>query len=209
VTPVDAHSTTTPRTDRAAAAGTVVFAIAVPGTVAGLLPWWLAGRRQHPPLLGARWTRTVGTALIAAGVPLVADAFVRFVRARGTPAPIAETHELVVDGPYRITRNPQYVGVVAVVTGEGLLWGSGRVLAYAAYLAASFHRWVRVYEEPRLRHRFGAAYERYQRRVSRWLPRPSGVRPVWSDSSGAEAARSPGVFDDRETPGLPRTPPPS
>jgi len=150
----------------AAAIGTVAFAATVPATVIGVIPRWLAQGREPPPAPPAQ--RRLGSALCAAGLLLVADAFVRFVRARGTPAPVAETEELVTSGPYRWMRNPQYVGVVATVAGQGLRWNSPPVLAYAGYLAVAFHTWVRVYEEPRLHERFGAAYERYTANVPRW-----------------------------------------
>jgi protein-S-isoprenylcysteine O-methyltransferase Ste14 len=157
---------------RTAALGTLAFAATVPATVVGVIPRRLAtrGTSQREPV--ALPLRAAGLVLMFSGAPLVADAFVRFVRNRGTPAPIAETADLVVSGPYRVTRNPQYVGVVAVVAGQGLLWREWRVLAYAAGLAAAFDRWVKVYEEPRLRRRFGADYARYAARVPRWLGRP-------------------------------------
>jgi hypothetical protein len=60
-----------------AAIGTVAFAATVPATVIGVLPRWLAQRRERPPAHPAQ--RHLGSALYAAGLPLVADAFVRFV----------------------------------------------------------------------------------------------------------------------------------
>jgi protein-S-isoprenylcysteine O-methyltransferase Ste14 len=153
----------------AAAAGTVAFAATVPATVVWVVPRRMADRADQHELADRRSQRWVGSALIVAGLPLVTDAFVRFARARGTPAPIAETAELVATGPYRYTRNPQYVGVVAMVAGQGLLWNSGRVLVYTAALVGAFDTWVRVYEEPRLRARFGDDYEHYRRRVPRWI----------------------------------------
>ena len=159
----------------AAAIGTVAFAATVPATVIGVLPRWLARRRETPPPPPAQ--HHLGTALCAAGLPLVADAFLRFVRARGTPAPIAETEELVTTGPYRWMRNPQYVGVIATVAGQGLRWNSPAVLAYAGYLGVAFHTWVRIYEEPRLHERFGHDYARYTASVPRWPgPRPRRSR---------------------------------
>jgi protein-S-isoprenylcysteine O-methyltransferase Ste14 len=154
-----------------ATAGTLVFAATVPATVAWAFPRWLAERASRDDVVVGPSQRWVGTALVAAGLPLVVDAFVRFVRARGTPAPIAETEDLVTSGPYGRTRNPQYVGVVAMVVGQGLRWNSGRVLSYAAGLVVAFDTWVRVYEEPRLRARFGDDFERYLRRVPRWIGR--------------------------------------
>jgi protein-S-isoprenylcysteine O-methyltransferase Ste14 len=168
-----------------AAIGTVAFAVTVPATVIGALPRWLARGREPPPAPATQ--RHLGTALCAAGLPLVADAFVRFVRARGTPAPVAETEELVTSGPYRWVRNPQYVGVIATVAGRGLRWNSRPVLAYAGYLVVAFHTWVRRYEEPRLHERFGAAYEAYAASVPRWprpLPRATASRSRSRSPSG-------------------------
>ncbi|HSK22524.1 MAG TPA: isoprenylcysteine carboxylmethyltransferase family protein [Egicoccus sp.] len=158
---------------RGAAAGTVLFAATVPVTVAGLTPWWLAGRPAAPSAtpLGAR---VVGATMIVGGSLLVGASFVRFVRARGTPAPIAETEALVAAGPYRFTRNPQYVGVLAVATGQACWWWSRPAGWYAVALAGVFHTFVRIYEEPRLRRRFPAEYDRFTSEVPRWLWR-SGV----------------------------------
>jgi protein-S-isoprenylcysteine O-methyltransferase Ste14 len=182
---------------RTAAIGTVVFATTVPATVAGVIPRWLAGHERgarRPRRLG----RVVGGSMVAGGLPLVADAFVRFVRAHGTPSPAAETEELVTSGPYGISRNPQYVGVVATVAGQGLWWGSRRVLLYAVWLAVVFDTWVRIYEEPRLRRRFGPAYDRYTRAVPRWVgpARP----PARSNPSRPLAGRTSMLQDDRVEP---------
>jgi protein-S-isoprenylcysteine O-methyltransferase Ste14 len=152
-----------------AAVGTVAFAATVPVTVAGLVPRWLAGPRRVQPRGARPWQRAFAATAITGGLALVGDAFVRFVRARGTPAPIAETEHLVATGPYRWTRNPQYVGVVAIVAGQGVRWGSPPVALYAVGLALGFDGWVRRYEEPRLRRRHGNDYRRYVARVPRWF----------------------------------------
>jgi protein-S-isoprenylcysteine O-methyltransferase Ste14 len=153
----------------AAAVGTVAFAATVPVTVAGVVPRWLAGRQRVVQRGPALWRRVLGGAAIGGGMTLVGDAFVRFVRARGTPSPVAETEHLVATGPYRWSRNPQYVGVVAIVAGQGVRWWSPPVLLYAAGLALGFDGWVRWYEEPRLRRRHGNEYRRYVARVPRWF----------------------------------------
>lgn len=79
----------------------------------------------------------------------------------------------MVGGPFRYVRNPGYVAVVAMVLGQGVLFASGPVLAYAALLALGFHLFVVRYEEPTLRRQFGAEYDDYCRRVPRWWPRLS------------------------------------
>jgi protein-S-isoprenylcysteine O-methyltransferase Ste14 len=102
--------------------------------------------------------------------------FVRFLlhfvgEGQGTPAPIAPTKHLVVGGPFRRVRNPGYIGVLSMVLGQGLFFGSAPVVAYAALLAVGFHLFVVLYEEPTLRRQFGEEYEAYCRRVPRWVPR--------------------------------------
>jgi len=93
---------------------------------------------------------------------------------RGTPNPADPPQELVVRGLYKFTRNPMYVGIILVLLGETTLFASPTLLLYTAAIFAVFHLWVIYYEEPALRRKFGQAYERYCRRVSRWIPRLVG-----------------------------------
>lgn len=155
---------------RAAAITTTVFAFAAPGMVAGVLPWQVRGEAS-PHLPGGPLSRIIGSGLVLGGSAIVTDCFVRFVRARGTPAPVAETEDLVATGLYRYTRNPQYVGVLSVIAGQAVLWRSPRILAYGAVVATCFNLTVHLYEEPRLRRRFGDHYVRFTEQVPRW-PRP-------------------------------------
>jgi protein-S-isoprenylcysteine O-methyltransferase Ste14 len=160
--------------------GSLLFLLLAPGTVAGLVPWWISGWHLGPPLLASGWTRWLGVALMAAGAPALFDSFARFaLQGRGTPAPILPTEHLVVTGLYRHVRNPMYLGVVTVVLGQGLLIGSLRVLGYGAALWLTFHLFVLGYEEPKLRQSSGAEYDRFLRGVPRWLPR---LRP-WNEAN--------------------------
>lgn len=75
----------------------------------------------------------------------------------------------MVKGLYRFTRNPMYVGVLSVILGQALGYGSRSVAIYAGVVFAAFYLLVRLYEEPTLRRLFGAQYEEYCRHVPRWL----------------------------------------
>lgn len=158
-----------------AAAGSLLFLVLAPGVVSGVVPWWLTQWDARTP---APWwgpLRVVGVVLLAAGVLVLLHAFVRFVmEGVGTPSPVAPTERLVVGGLYRYVRNPMYLAVVAVVVGQALLLGRLELLLYAAALVVAFVAFVRWYEEPTLRRRFGAGYEAYSRAVPAWWPR---VRP--------------------------------
>ena len=154
---------------RTAAAGSVLFLGAAPGVVAGVVPWWLTGWEAAPVPAGVR---AAGAALAVAGAGVLLHAFGRFVvEGLGTPAPVAPTERLVVGGLYRHVRNPMYLAVEAVVVGQALLLGRPLLFAYAAVLGAVFAAFVRGYEEPALRDRYGADYEEYRRSVPGWLPR--------------------------------------
>lgn len=78
---------------------------------------------------------------------------------------------LVLAGPYLYVRNPLLAGLVLALAGTALATGSGRLAAATLVVAAAAQAWVVRREEPRLRARFGRAYEEYLRRVPRWLPR--------------------------------------
>jgi protein-S-isoprenylcysteine O-methyltransferase Ste14 len=161
-----------------ATAGSLVFLALVPGVVAGVIPWLLTGWRVEEPLPHWLPLRVAGLVLVTAGVIVLVEAFVRFVaEGSGTPAPISPTERLVVGGFYRYVRNPMYLAVGATIVGQALLLGQPVLLLYAAGYSVAVAAFVRWYEEPTLRGRFGEGYERYRRAVPRWRPR----RRPWVD----------------------------
>jgi protein-S-isoprenylcysteine O-methyltransferase Ste14 len=96
---------------------------------------------------------------------------------RGTPAPFDPPRRLVVRGPYRLLRNPMYVGAALTLAGAAVVFHSLVLLGYLALLAVIVQAMVVWYEEPTLRRLFGAEYDEYRRHVHRWLPRqPSHSR---------------------------------
>lgn len=152
-------------------AGTVVFLVVAPGIVAGLVPWLISGWREPaawgPPVL--IWV--VSLLLIVPGVGVLLDAFVRFARASGTPAPVAPTAHLVVVGPYRYVRNPMYVAVVAIIAGQAVLFGDWWVALWGLAVAVAVALFVYGYEQPTLRRDYGDEYDRYCANVRAWVPR--------------------------------------
>lgn len=158
----------------------MVFFVIAPCVVAGLVPYWISDWRFEP--LGMAWLplRVLGGILVAAGVIVLLDSFVRFaLQGLGTPAPIFPTRHLVVSGWYRYVRNPMYVAVLSIVLGQGLLFGNVRVLGYGALVWLGFHLFVLAYEEPMLRATFESEYENFRAGVPRWIPRftPWGAEP--------------------------------
>ena len=75
----------------------------------------------------------------------------------------------VLQGAYRFSRNPMYVGGSAFFLGIGLLVGSLWMLA--AYLPLGLYLWLYLIprEEAYMERVFGDEYRTYCRRVRRWL----------------------------------------
>ncbi len=122
-------------------------------------------RLWHSPAAWPGWILVV----LGAVIYLVCT-FDFSVEGRGTPAPIDPPKKVIAGHLYRYTRNPMYLGVLAVVIGEALLFRSEALLGYAAFLAICFHLFVMFYEEPKLAQKFGDSYREYCRRVPRWFP---------------------------------------
>ena len=151
---------------------TIIFVFIAPATVTIYLPYMMLAGRVGTPQLGA--VRYVGLLPIIVGACIECWCAWDFaMKGRGTPAPFDPPKELVVRGLYRRVRNPMYVGVMSILLGEVWLFASRTLLWYAGLVFIGFNLFVLLYEEPTLRGKFGAAYERYCAAVPRWLPRLS------------------------------------
>jgi protein-S-isoprenylcysteine O-methyltransferase Ste14 len=149
---------------------TLVFTVFVPGFWTVLMPYWVVGRRARLDLRGASFA---GWLLALVGVVLyLTCAFWGFaLRGKGTPAPIDPPKKLVVEGPYRIVRNPMYWSVLFVMLGEALAFRSLALAEIGCVFFVCAALFVMIFEEPILRNKFGAEYEAYCRQVPRWIPR--------------------------------------
>jgi protein-S-isoprenylcysteine O-methyltransferase Ste14 len=121
------------------------------------------------PFPGDAWIRIVGVIIVVAGLALIFSALATFRRTGQDPKPWTPSPELIVQGPYRWTRNPMYVGLTCILVGLGLalnnLWFS--LLAAVALLVVHF---IAVLpEEKYLNGKFGSSYDDYCRKVRRYL----------------------------------------
>jgi protein-S-isoprenylcysteine O-methyltransferase Ste14 len=149
----------------------IAWGAALGGTFGCLLPYLAGEWHFRHPLPDWAVAQVAGGLLICAGLVPMLDAFVQFIRADGTPVPVASPPRLVVSGFYRYVRNPIYVGFMGVLLGETLLFGSLGLLRYTAIAWCIGAAAVRLYEEPVLSRKFGAEYADYRRGVRAWIPR--------------------------------------
>ena len=151
---------------------TGIFLLVAPGTLAGLIPWWITGWRLPPFQPFYSVVQIAGGLLAAAALGVLVESFARFAwKGLGTPAPVFPTQHLVVSGMYRFVRNPMYVAVTSAILGQALIFASLDLVIYSAIVWVGFHIFVVAYEEPTLRKTFGAEYETFCANVPRWIPR--------------------------------------
>jgi protein-S-isoprenylcysteine O-methyltransferase Ste14 len=110
-----------------------------------------------------------GAALAVAGFVLIVRATGRFQAAGTNIPPNLPATALVVDGLYRRTRNPIYLGMTLVYLGLSVAAGSFWAIALAVPLVWVINTGVIAREERYLERKFGEAYRAYKARVRRWV----------------------------------------
>ena len=113
--------------------------------------------------------RLVAWGVVAAGALLAASAVALFRRAGTTPNPTQPTTALVIHGPYRVTRNPMYLGLGLCYLGVALLVNSVWPFVLFPAVIVWVQRWVIAREEAYLERTFADDYRTYRARVRRWL----------------------------------------
>jgi protein-S-isoprenylcysteine O-methyltransferase Ste14 len=123
------------------------------------------------PIAALSLALALTAALIGAAIWLALDgwAMLRFQRARTSIVPMRPTTALVTSGPYRVSRNPMYLGMavlyVALALSLGVIWA----LVFLPVVILAVDRLAIAREEPYLERKFGDEYREYKRRVRRWL----------------------------------------
>ena len=85
------------------------------------------------------------------------------------PEPGRGTHKIISNGPFRFSRNPSYLALVATSTGFALIINSLTVLIGIPFGFAILATWVVPAEERYLAALLKDDYAAYRSRVRRWL----------------------------------------
>jgi protein-S-isoprenylcysteine O-methyltransferase Ste14 len=116
-----------------------------------------------------RALRPVGWALVAAFALWNGWALALMARSRTALLPGGATRAILDRGPFGVSRNPLYLGLIALDVALALLAPSAWALL-AVPIGLLALTWGAILPEERyLRAKFGAEYEAYSRRVRRWL----------------------------------------
>ncbi|MGZ5525812.1 MAG: methyltransferase family protein [Methylomonas sp.] len=148
----------------------MLFTLLVPGTVILYIPYSLVSGGPDKLIQPTNLFLVIpaGICMLIGTAIYLRCAWDFAVEGLGTPAPIDPPKNLVVAGLYRRTRNPMYQGVILLLLGECLWLSDTALLIYALSIAAAFHTFVVLHEEPALRNRFGDSYTDYCNKVPRW-----------------------------------------
>ena len=111
----------------------------------------------------------IGILSILFGIYLNIVADRDFKRVKTTVKPFEESSFLLKDGVFRISRNPMYLGMVFILAGIAVLFGSALPFLIA-FLFGYFmdFMFIRV-EEGMLEAKFGEEWLDYKSKVRRWL----------------------------------------
>lgn len=107
--------------------------------------------------------------LLVPGVVLVSWSLVALVRAGTTTEHSKPTTQLVTTGPFRFSRNPVYLGIVAILIGLSLDWGNPYLLVISLAFPLVLQRWTVRPEEAYLEREFGEDFRQYRSSVRRWI----------------------------------------
>lgn len=117
----------------------------------------------------AHTLRLVGWAELCIGVALNVWAASTFHRLQTTVIPTRPARTLAEEGPYRLTRNPMYLGFAIIYLGVTFVANAFWPLLFLPEAMVLVYLFAIRREERYLGREFGDAYAAYRARVRRWI----------------------------------------
>ncbi len=138
--------------------------------IAAFMIWALA---HFLPVIRFRFpmqvVAAIGLALLGIALDIYAAIHFRLAKTTVNPITIENASSLVTRGPFAISRNPMYLGMVVFLAGVAVYEGgaSGFIMLplFVAYITA----FQITPEERVMRRKFGDEYATYCARVRRWI----------------------------------------
>jgi protein-S-isoprenylcysteine O-methyltransferase Ste14 len=159
-----AHQTTSDQLDHAR--------VWIPPPLLYALPFLLARLLQSViplPFLPESIVPVAAILFFAVGIILCIWSIGLFRRSKTSLIPVRPTATLVLSGPYQVSRNPMYLGLLCLYLAAAfwlnLLWA----LVLVPLIIVIVQRIVIEKEERYLEQRFGETYLTYKAQVRRWI----------------------------------------
>ena len=110
-----------------------------------------------------------GFLIIGFGLVLALWSRSLFLENATTLQPSEEPTSLVTSGPFRISRNPIYLGMAAILLGVAVFLGTLVTFAFPVLFVTLIEFFIIPGEERKLEKLFGEPYREYKKRVRRWI----------------------------------------
>ncbi len=134
-----------------------------------LIAWVVDYSLSTPAVISVGYRFWLSLAIVATGVWLSYRTVTLFERAGTTHKLAGESTALVIEGPFRWSRNPMYLGLTLIVFGIAIYGGSVPFLLVPVVFFLTLNFAFVPWEERRLEATFGDPYRAYRQRVRRWL----------------------------------------
>jgi len=135
--------------------------------LAGIGAYYAVARASLP--IDRTTSALCGLVIVVIGVAIVAPARIHFSRTGQSPIPWKPSPELILQGPYKFTRNPMYVGITIIQIGLGIGFNNLWISLFAPLALLTTHFVAVLPEERYLSEKFGESYKTYLTRVRRYL----------------------------------------
>ncbi len=145
--------------------------VRLPPPLVYILPFLLAWLLQAfipLPALPIGIARVLAIALGIAGGAFCIWSIGLFRRSKTSLIPVKPTTTLVTSGPYRVSRNPMYLGLLCLYLAAACWFNIVWALVLAPIVVVIIQRIIEK-EEQYLGQKFGEVYRHYQAQVRRWI----------------------------------------
>jgi protein-S-isoprenylcysteine O-methyltransferase Ste14 len=143
----------------------------------GVIPWVLIKAQYIDTVLALPdfsygWINyTIGGILIILGLYFALwSIYIQLTLGKGTPAPMAPTQTLIVEGPFAYCRNPMTLGTIFLYAGISILIGSFSAVGIVIVFAVLLLVYIKKLEEKELEDRFGSQYTEYKETTPFLIP---------------------------------------
>lgn len=111
----------------------------------------------------------IGLVFVAFGIVMNIWADAKFKEKQTTVSPFGTPSALVAEGPFRISRNPMYIGMAAILLGAAISIGSLIAFACPIIFVIVIQTKFLPIEEKNLGATFANEYQTYKRKVRQWI----------------------------------------
>jgi protein-S-isoprenylcysteine O-methyltransferase Ste14 len=113
--------------------------------------------------------KLIGIFLIVSGLLLTLSTNSALLKQRTSIKPNEVPDVFITNGPFKISRNPIYLGMTIILSGVEILLGSLSPMIFPVVFVIIINRFFISVEEKILENKFGENYLEYKKRVRRWI----------------------------------------